>query len=93
MAHGQPGRDRLRLALVDDPALIGTVTTLGLDETAFVRTGLYRHRWWSTQFVGDGQLLDVVAGRDAAPVCAWLAQRSEAWRDAIGWVTGSCSMS
>jgi transposase len=75
------------LALVDDPERIGTVTTLGLDETAFVRTGPYRHRWWSTQLVGDGQLLDVVAGRDAAPVCAWLATRPEAWRDAIDWVT------
>jgi transposase len=75
------------LALVDDPERIGTVTTLGLDETAFVRTGPYRHRWWSTQLVGDGQLLDVVAGRDAAPVCVWLAERPAAWRDAIDWVT------
>jgi transposase len=75
------------LALVDDPDRIGTVGTLGLDETAFVRTGPYRHRWWSTQLVGDGQLLDVVAGRDAAPVCAWLAGRPEEWRDAIEWVT------
>jgi hypothetical protein len=50
------------LALVDDPDRIGPVTTLGLDETAFVRLGPYRHRLWSTQLVGDGQLLDVVAG-------------------------------
>jgi transposase len=50
------------LALIDDPDRIGPVTTLGLDETAFVRLGPYRHRLWSTQLVGDGQLLDVVAG-------------------------------
>jgi transposase len=37
------------LALVDDPDRIGPVTTLGLDETAFVRLGPYRHRLWSTQ--------------------------------------------
>lgn len=75
------------LALVDDPDRIGTVAVLGLDETAFVRLGRWRHRMWSTQLVGDGQLLDVVAGRDAAGACAWLAQRPAAWRDAIEWVT------
>jgi len=75
------------LALVDDPDRIGTVTTLGLDETAFVRIGRYRERRWSTQLVGDGQLLDVVAGRDAAPACEWLAKRPQRWRDAIRWVT------
>jgi transposase len=75
------------LALVDDPDRIGAVATLGLDETAFVRTGPYRQRLWSTQLVGDGQLLDVVAGRDAAPACSWLAQRPADWREAIEWVT------
>jgi hypothetical protein len=75
------------LALVDDPERIGPVTTLGLDETAFVRLGPYKHRLWSTQIVGDGQLLDVVAGRDAAPACEWLAGRPQAWRNAIEWVT------
>ena len=74
-------------ALIDDPERIGPVTTLGLDETAFVRLGPYRHRIWSTQLVGDNQLLDVVQGRDAAPACDWLAQRPQAWRDAIEWVT------
>ena len=75
------------LALVDDPDRIGPVATLGLDETAFVRRGPYRQRLWSTQLVGDGQLLDVVPGRDAAPACAWLAARPQAWRDGIDWVT------
>jgi transposase len=74
-------------ALVDDPDRIGPVTTLGLDETAFVRVGPWRHRLWSTQLVGDNQLLDVVAGRDAAPACEWLAARPESWRAAIQWVT------
>jgi transposase len=74
-------------ALVDDPDRTGPVTTLGLDETAFVRLAKFRHRLWSTQLVGDGQLLDVVAGRDAAPACAWLAGRSESWRAGIEWVT------
>ena len=74
-------------ALIDDPERIGPVTTLGLDETAFVRLGPYRHRIWSTQLVGDNQLLDVVQGRDAAGACDWLAQQPQQWRDAIEWVT------
>jgi len=40
-------------ALVDDPDRIGSVAVLGLDETAFVRLGRFRHRVWSTQLVGD----------------------------------------
>ncbi|MTV26058.1 ISL3 family transposase [Nitriliruptoraceae bacterium ZYF776] len=75
------------LALVDDPDRIGPVSVLGLDETAFVRTGEFRQRIWSTQLVGDGQLLDVVVGRDAAPACRWLAGRTPQWRAAIEWVT------
>jgi transposase len=75
------------LALVDDPDRIGTVTVLGIDETAFVRTGAYRRRLWSTQLVGDRQLLDVVPGRDAAPACAWLAGRPTGWIDQISHVT------
>ena len=38
-------------ALIGDPGRIGPVTTLGLDETAFVRLGPYKHRIWSTQLV------------------------------------------
>ena len=74
-------------ALVDDPDRIGQVAVLGLDETAFVRRGRFRRRVWSTQLVGDGQLLDVVEGRDAAPACAWLADRPRPWVDAISHVT------
>ncbi len=74
-------------ALVDDPDRIGQVAVLGLDETAFVRRGRFRRRVWSTQLVGDGQLLDVVEGRDAAPACAWLADRPDQWVNAIGHVT------
>ncbi|MFP4636514.1 MAG: ISL3 family transposase [Nitriliruptoraceae bacterium] len=75
------------LALVNDPDRIGPVATLGLDETAFVRLGPYRRRLWSTQLVGDNQLLDVVAGRDAAGACAWLAERPQGWLEGIEWVT------
>jgi transposase len=60
--------------LVDDPARIGHVTALGLDETKFVRRGRFKIKSWSTSIVdvSAGRLLDVVEGRAAAPVAAWL---------------------
>jgi transposase len=68
-------------ALVDDPERIGEVTALGLDETLFGKTGRWRTQQWSTSIVDvrGGRLLDVVEGRAAAPVCAWMAERGEGW--------------
>jgi transposase len=43
--------------------------------------------------VRGGQLLDVVAGRDAAGPCSWLAARSEPWRAGIAWATLDLSAS
>ena len=67
--------------LVDRPERIGVVEALGLDEVLFSRRGEYRHKQWSTSIVDvkAGQLLDVVEGRDAAPACAWLAERGPEW--------------
>ena len=81
--------------LVDDPARFGTVNALGLDETLFARDGPFRRQRWSTQIVDvrRGQLLDVVAGRDAAGPCAWLAARPEPWRAGIAWATLDLSAS
>jgi transposase len=81
--------------LVDDPARFGTVNALGLDETLFARDGPFRRQRWSTQIVDvrRGQLLDVVAGRDAAGPGAWLAARPEPWRAGITWATLDLSAS
>jgi transposase len=75
--------------LIEDPARFGAVAAVGLDETLYKRDGRYRRQCWSTQIVDvqAGQLLDVVAGRDVAPVCAWFAQRAPAWRDGVRWAT------
>jgi transposase len=75
--------------LVDDPARIGQVTALGLDETLFGKRGKWRVKQWSTSIVDvrGGQLLDVVEGRDALPAVRWLAQRDPAWRAAITHAT------
>jgi transposase len=75
--------------LIDDPNRFGDVDALGLDETLFCRQGRWRTQCWSTQIVdvARGQLLDVVAGRDAAGSCRWLAGRPVEWRDRIRWAT------
>jgi len=75
-------------ALIDDPARIGEVTALGLDETLFVRTGAWKHRSWVTSIVDVSapvQLLDVVEGRTAKAPSDWLKARPQAWRDRICW--------
>jgi transposase len=79
--HGQP--------LIDDPDRIGVTTAVGLDEVLFCRLGKYRTRFWSTQIVDveHGQLLDVVAGRDAAGACAWFDDRDPVWLAGIAWAT------
>jgi len=76
-------------ALVDDPARIGEVTALGLDETLFTRIGRWRTKQWSTSIVDvrKGQLLDVVEGRDAAPACRWLEKQGPAWCGRIRYGT------
>lgn len=80
IAYGTP--------LVEDPARIGTVTALGLDETLFVRTGAWKRRSFVTSIVDvtkPAQLLDVVEGRTAKGPTLWLEARPRAWRDAIEW--------
>jgi transposase len=81
--------------LVDDPHRFGAVAAVGLDETLFAREGVYRRQRWSTQIVDvtAGQLLEVVAGRDASGPCAWFAAQPEAWRAAIAWATLDLSAS
>jgi transposase len=75
--------------LVDDPARIGTVTALGVDEILFVKRGEYRTQTWATQLVDvrTGQVIDVVEGRDTARVGAWFDRQSKTWRAAISHAT------
>jgi transposase len=80
MAYGQ--------ALLDaDVGRVGAVEALGVDEVLFARQGPWRTQGWSTSIVdvAAGQLLDVIEGRSAAGLCAWLDTRPEPWRDGISW--------
>jgi transposase len=68
-----------------DTERVGTVDTLGLDETLFNRTGHWRRQQWCTSIVNVGssgqtaQLIDVVGGRSAAKVLDWLDEQPEEW--------------
>ncbi len=73
--------------LAANTARVGTVEALGLDGTLFGRHGRWRTRDWCTSIVDvtEGQLLDIVAGRDAADPIRWLLAQPRSWRDNIDW--------
>jgi transposase len=79
IAYGTP--------LVEDPARIGHVEALGLDEVLFAWLGRWWTLAWSTSIVdvNAGQLLDLIEGRSSAGACEWLAGRDPDWLDAIEW--------
>ena len=82
--------------LVEDPDRFADVEALGLDETMFchiTKTDEHNRRWkqkyWSTSIVDvtQGQLLDVVTGRDAQGPIRWLRHQPNEWRDNIVYGT------
>ena len=80
VAYGTP--------LLEDPARVGPVTALGLDETLFARAGRWRIQHWCTSIVdvsSPSQLLDVIPGRTAAGPTAWINAQPHAWRAGIAW--------
>jgi transposase len=80
VAYGTP--------LIEDPSRVRSVTTLGLDETLFVRSGRFKQRSWVTSIVDvtrPAQLLDVVEGRTAEGPSAWIDARTRTWRDSIAF--------
>lgn len=76
-AHGRP--------LVDDPGRIGTVAELGVDETAFVRSGPGRRPGFVTGMVDleRHRLLDVVRGRSGNDLKGWLESRPAGWCEQV----------
>ena len=79
--------------LAADTARIDGTTALGLDETLFVRRGQRHTKSWATSIVdvgGDGRapkLIEVIEGRTAKAVSAWIDTRPAAWRAGIEWAT------
>jgi len=74
--------------LVDDPARLDGVATLGLDETGFLKATRLAPTQWVTGLVDleQGRLLDVVADRTRAAVGGWLHARTHDWLAGIGTV-------
>lgn len=75
-------------ALLDaDIERIGTVTAVGLDETAFARMGRYRRIQWATTITDTAgrRLLDVVPGRGGTPIVEWFQARSDEWLTRVVW--------
>lgn len=75
--YGQP--------LVEDPDRIGEVAALGMDETSFLAGNQFHHTLYITGFVdlSRHRLLDVVPGRSANSVAAWLDARSSEWLEQV----------
>jgi transposase len=78
--HGQP--------LVEDPARLGGVEALGLDETVMGHAGRHRRTTYVTGLVDldRGRLCDIVLGRSGAVVESWLVERDDDWLANIGVV-------
>lgn len=78
--HGMP--------LVEDPDRVGTVTTLGLDETSFLKASRRQPTQYVTGFVDldRRRMIDLVEGNKATHVNGWLTDRDPVWRQAVGTV-------
>jgi transposase len=79
--HGAP--------LVDDPARLAGVASLGVDETAYLAATSTHGTEFATGLVdltrtdGPARLLDVVPGRSGVVLSAWLRERDLGWRAGV----------
>lgn len=77
--------------LAADVDRVGHVDALGLDETLFFRKGERHHKQWCTSIVDVGgagrqaKLIEVIEGRTAVKVSAWIDAQPEEWRTAISY--------
>jgi len=77
--------------LAADIDRVRSVDALGLDETLFFRKGQWHLKQWCTSVVDVGgpgrtaKLVEVVEGRTAVKVSAWLDDQPEPWRQTIRW--------
>jgi len=75
---------------VEDPARLGGVDAVGVDETAFQAAAAARSTSFVTGIVdltrgrGPARLLDVVAGRSASALLSWVDEQDPVWRAGIG---------
>jgi transposase len=72
-------------ALIEDPDRIGVTEAVGVDETKRLATRRRRPTRWISAIcdVARRIVIDVIKGRDGRRLEAWLAERPQAWRDAV----------
>jgi transposase len=72
--------------LVEDPARIAGTRALGVDETTFSHAGPAKRTGYVTGMVDTDRalLIDMVEGRSAAVLAAWLADQATEWLAAVG---------
>ncbi len=78
--HGKP--------LVDDPARVGPVRQLGVDETSWLRANRHHATLYATGLVDlDARILiDMVEGNSADDLREWCARQEPAWLEGIATV-------
>jgi transposase len=81
VTHGTP--------LVDDPARVGTVTELGVDETAFLKANRQHRTVYATGMVDTkaGILIDMVKGNRAADLRKWCHEQPPEWLAEVATVS------
>lgn len=81
VAHGTP--------LVDDPARVGDVTELGVDETSFLKANRTHRTVYATGLVDTqaGILIDMVRGNSASDLRKWCQKQSGEWLAGIKTVS------
>jgi transposase len=74
--------------LVEDPGRVGTVSSLGIDETSFLRANAEHHTSYVTGFVDLERhvLVDMIQGNRAIDVSRWLSMKTEEFLAAIATV-------
>jgi transposase len=75
--HGTP--------LVEDPARVGYVRALGIDETSFLSATREHHTIYATGLVDldDPKLIDMIEGNSAAELRRWCAAQDPLWMQTI----------
>lgn len=71
--------------MIEDPARMAEVTSVGLDETMYLHARRKRRRQLVTGVVDvtTGVLLDVFTGREAAALRRWMAELPASWLEQI----------
>lgn len=78
--------------LAADTKRVTRTTSLGLDETSFVKRGRHRREYATTiADVGQHQILEILPTRDFTDVAKWVHARPKSWREKIEY--GALDMS